>query len=36
MTTDLLLVYKMEKRDLPLKGFFKSFDVLVDFLVDRS
>ena len=36
MTTNLLLVYKMEKRDRPLKGFYKSLEGPVDFLVDRS
>ena len=36
MTTNLLLVYKMEKRDRPPKGFYKSLEGPVDFLVDRS
>lgn len=38
MTTDLdlSLVYKMEKRDHPPKDFYKSLEVPVDFLVDRS
>lgn len=38
MTTDLdlSLVYKMEKRDHLPKDFYKSLEVPVDFLVDRS